>query len=97
LRLDLGAEGAYLHAERVKSAINDIKSGAVVLSLSIDPLIKVLPVLMLSQVDAPWMLQDILHVGVGNRLAVGREDLRAGCIDELRMSSIVVSIDGVAG
>jgi hypothetical protein len=68
LRLDLGAEGTYLRAERVESAINGVKSSVVVLSLSIDPLIEVLHVLMLSQTDVLQMLQNILHVGVRIRM-----------------------------
>jgi hypothetical protein len=71
LCLDLKAEKTYLLAERVESAINDVESVVVVLSLNIDPPIKVLPILMLSQADVLQMLQNILHVGVRSRM-VGR-------------------------
>jgi hypothetical protein len=49
-------ERAYLGVERVKSAVNGIKSATVVLSLGIDPLIKILTVLVLAQADPLQML-----------------------------------------
>jgi hypothetical protein len=69
LCLDLEAEKAYLLGERVESAINDVESAVVVLSLNIDPPIEVLPILMLSQDDVLQMLQNILHVRVKSRMA----------------------------
>jgi hypothetical protein len=59
---------AYLCAEIVESVINVVESGVVVLSLSIDHLIKVLPVFILSQANALQMLQNVLHIGVRSRM-----------------------------
>jgi hypothetical protein len=46
LFLDLRAEKADLDAERVESAINDIKSSTVIISLNINPPVKILLILL---------------------------------------------------